>query len=79
MQSLGDDRAAIADNAVILMSLIIARWSLARHKAIFPSRIRKAVMMRLTELIREYSNPARGVRFEDPDDKVRGDEWGSPL
>lgn len=80
MQSPGDEyQASPADNAVILMSLLVARWYLQRHRAIFPSRIYKGLMMRLTELIRVYRNPFHGVAFDDPEDRVRGEDWGSPL
>ncbi len=59
---------AVVDNAVILLALLVLRHQLGTHQAVYPARIRKGLMMRVTGLIRRYKNPENGIEFNDPQD-----------
>jgi hypothetical protein len=68
MQSPSDDGpdTRVVDNAVILLSLLVTRYYLSKHQAVYPSRIYRSLLMRITELIRRYKNPENGISFNDP-------------
>jgi hypothetical protein len=65
MQSPSDDSDRVKDNAVILMALLVTRFHLSRT-TVFPSRIRKALSIRLADLIKRYKDPTNGISYEGP-------------
>jgi hypothetical protein len=66
MQSHDDEPLHdVVDNAVILMSLLITRFVMKKSGHVFPPRIRKRLLIRINELIKQYKNPSRGIEYDD--------------